>query len=80
MKFIILAVAAAAAALAGCAANSTTTAAEPTPPSELVYRTGSNIPVRNRAPATPEEKERQAEESKRALESMQRTGAGTPLK
>ncbi|MEP7100719.1 MAG: hypothetical protein ABI781_09435 [Burkholderiales bacterium] len=48
--------------------------------SELVYRTGSNIPVRDKTPATKEEKEKQSEESRRTMQQMQSTGAGTPLK
>lgn len=80
MKFIILAAATAtAAALAGCASTETAPAAQ-AQPAELVYRTGSNIPVRSRTPVTQEEKDKQTEDSKRALESMQRTGAGNPLK
>ena len=45
---------------------------------ELVYRTGSNIPVRDKSPLTQEEKDKKAEESRRALQQMQTTGAGTP--
>jgi hypothetical protein len=47
-------------------------------PTELVYRTGSNIPVRDKTPMTKEEKEKQAEDSRRALQQMQTTGAGNP--
>ena len=77
MKFIIL-VAAAAAFLGGCASTDAPVT-EQTPASELVYRTGSNIPVR-RAPMTKEEKEQQAQESQRALEGMQRSGPGISTK
>jgi len=45
---------------------------------ELVYRTGSNIPVRGKTPMTPEEKEKQAEEARRTFQQMQTTGAGNP--
>ena len=78
MKFVIL-FAAAAASLGGCASVDAP-ATEPTPATELIYRTGSNIPIRDRTPLTKEEKEQRAEESKRMLESMQRTGAGVPQK
>lgn len=53
--------------LAGCASTDGSTAGEPKPVSERVYRTGSNIPVRDPAPLTKEEKERQAEEAQRSL-------------
>jgi len=38
---------------------------------EPVYRTGSNIRVRDKRPMTKEEKEAQAEESRRALQQIQ---------
>ena len=76
MKFFIL-IAAVAAALAGCA-GADTAATVQNGPAELVYRTGSNIPIRNATPLTPEEKQKQAEESQRSMQQMQRTGAGTP--
>ena len=44
---------------------------------ELVYRTGSNIPVRERVPLSQEEKDKKAEDSKRMLQQMQTTGAGS---
>jgi len=44
---------------------------------ELVYRTGSNIPVREKA-LTPEEKAKQTEDSQRTMQQMQATGAGKP--
>ncbi len=76
MKSLAL-IAAAATALAGCASTDTAANA-PTGPAELVYRTGTNIPIRNATPLTPEEKQKQAEESQRSMQQMQRTGAGTP--
>ena len=71
MKLIVL-VAAAAALLGGCASTDAPVT-EQTPASELVYRTGSNIPVRH-APMTKEEKEQQTQESQKALEGIQRSG------
>ena len=44
--------------------------------SELVYRTGSNIAVRERV--SKEDKDKRAEDSQRALQQMQTTGAGKP--
>jgi len=76
MKSFTLA-ATAAAALAGCASTDAPVA-EQTQATELVYRTGSHIPIRDRTPMTKEEKEKQAEESRRALQQMQSTGAGNP--
>ena len=69
--------AAAAAALAGCASTDAPVA-EQTQATELVYRTGSHIPIRDRTPMTKEEKEKQAEDSRRTLQQMQTTGAGNP--
>lgn len=46
--------------------------------SELVYRTGSHIPVRDKTPMTKEEKEKQADEARRTMQQMQTTGAGSP--
>ena len=63
----------------GCA-NTDTATANASPREELVYRTGSNIPLRDMTPMTKEEKERGAEESRRTLQQMQTTGAGKPRK
>lgn len=71
MKSLIL-VAAVATALIGCASAGSTGTAQDSPP-ELVYRTGSNIPVRSATPQTPEEKAAQADASRRLLESAQRS-------
>lgn len=79
MKSIILIVVAAVAVLSGCADAPVANADDQNAPTELVYRTGSNIPVRTKA-LTKEEKEQRTEESKRTMESLQRTGPGAPLK
>jgi type IV pilus biogenesis protein CpaD/CtpE len=70
MKSLILV--AVAIALVGCASADSTGTVQDSPP-ELVYRTGSNIPVRSATPLTPEEKAAQADASKRLLESAQRS-------
>lgn len=82
MKSILLSSTLLASALAAGCASAPQDAAQPhVGGSELVYRTGSNIPVRDKAPPmTKEEKEKQSEESRRAMQQMQSTGAGTPLK
>ena len=61
----------------GCASTETA-GTQPVERSEPVYRTGSNIPVRDKTPMTKEEKEKMAEDSRRALQQMQTTGAGIP--
>ena len=61
----------------GCASADPTTA-NASPREEPVYRIGSNIPVRDKTPMTKEEKERRAEESRRAMQQMQTTGTGNP--
>ena len=67
--------------LSGCAAPvDQGKPAESYRPDELVYRTGSRIPIRDATPMTKEEKEKQAEESQRTLQQMRATGAGNPLK
>jgi len=68
------------ATVSGCASTEAAGTQQATPPTELVYRTGSNIPVRDKTPLTKEEKEKRAEDSRRALQQMQTTGAGAPLK
>ena len=57
MKSFILA-ATAVAALAGCATSTVAPNAEQTPATDLVYRTGSHIPIRDKTPMTKEEKEK----------------------
>lgn len=52
--------------------------AESVRPDEPVYRTGSRIPIRDKTPLTKEKKEKQTDESQRALQQMQTTGAGNP--
>ena len=61
----------------GCASTDPAIAKD-SPREELVYRTGSNIPVRDKSPLTQEEKDKKAEESRRTLQQMQTTGAGNP--
>jgi len=73
MKSIIPVAAVAAVLLGGCA-TADAPPAEQNNSTELVYRTGSNIPIRNAKPLTKEEKERQTEQSQRDLERAQRTG------
>ena len=63
---------------AGCASTDGAASEQQQPArTELVYRTGSNIPVREKA-LTPEEKAKQAEDSQRTMQQMQATGAGKP--
>jgi hypothetical protein len=64
--------------LVGCASGTQDGANPPAGGGELVYRTGSNIPVRDKTPMTAEEKEKRAEESRRTMQQMQTTGAGSP--
>jgi hypothetical protein len=59
----------AAAMLAGCAATADDPNAPPAAPVERVYRTGSHIPVRDPVPTTPEEKQRQADAARDALQN-----------
>jgi hypothetical protein len=54
----------------GCASTETA-GAQPAERVEPVYRTGSNIRVRDKTPMTKEEKEAQAEESRRGLQQIQ---------
>jgi hypothetical protein len=61
----------------GCASTETASA-NTTQREEPVYRTGSNIPVHDKAPQTKEEKEKQADDARRSLQQMQNTGAGMP--
>jgi hypothetical protein len=62
----------------GCTSTDPATA-NALPREEPVYRTGSNIAIRDRAPMTKEEREAQADESRRALQQLQKTGAGNPI-
>ena len=77
MKAVLILTAAVTTMLVGCA-NVDTAGTQQNGPAELVYRTGSHIPIRNATPLTPEEKQKQAEDSQRSMQQMQRTGAGTP--
>ncbi len=56
----------------GCASTETA-GAQSAERVEPVYRTGSNIRVRDKTLMTKEEKEAQAEDSRRALQQMQQT-------
>lgn len=58
----------------GCAGTDLATA-NASPREEPVYRTGSNIPLRDKAPMTNEEKEKRAEESRGALQQMPTSAA-----
>lgn len=57
----------------GCASTETT-GTQPAERVEPVYRTGSNIRVRDKTPMTKEEKERHAEESRQMLQDIQTSG------
>lgn len=68
----IIAVGIALAALSGGCANVDADRAAPEAKAQREYRTGSNIPVKGEnAPATPEERERAAEQ----IRAIQRTGS-----
>jgi len=58
----------------GCASTPADPDAKPAQPREIVYRTGSNIPLRDARPLTKEEKDAQAEDAQRFLSRP--TGAG----
>jgi hypothetical protein len=62
----------------GCASGPQDANAAPASSGEVVYRTGSNIPVRDKTPMTAEEQEKRAEESRRTMQQMQTTGIGSP--
>jgi hypothetical protein len=62
----------------GCASTDGADTKQTTAAPELVYRTGSNIPVRDKTPLTKEEKEKRAEDSRRVLQQMQTTDIGNP--
>ena len=62
---------------AGCA-NTSDPATPPTPTTERVYRTGSNIPVKDPTPLTPQAKEKQAEAAPAPLSSTPRPGVSKP--
>jgi hypothetical protein len=63
--------------VSGCASTDPVSG-DAAPREELVFRTGSNIPLRDKTPMTKEEKEKRSEESRRTLQQMQSTGAGRP--
>jgi hypothetical protein len=60
----------------GCASTDAGTTTNAPQGGEPIYRTGSNIPVRDKTAMTKEERERQAAESQRAVQPTQTTGAG----
>jgi hypothetical protein len=60
----------------GCASTGTATTATNAAQGEPVYRTGSNIPMRDKSAMTKEEQERQAAESQRASQPTQAAGSG----
>jgi len=65
----------------GCASTETAGTPQAAERPEPVYRTGSNIRLRDKKPMTKEEKERQAEDSSRWLQEMQEMqGLGNPAK
>jgi hypothetical protein len=64
----------AALAIGGCASEPADPNAKPAAPREVVYRTGSNIPVRDARPLTKEEQDAQTEAAQRYLSRP--TGAG----
>ena len=62
----------------GCASTDAGTTTNAPQGGEPIYRTGSNIPVRDKAPMTKEEQAKQSADAQRALQQMQTTGAGNP--
>jgi len=64
--------------VSGCASTDGTDTKAAQPATELVYRTGSNIPVRDTRPLSKEEKEKQAEDAQRMLSRP--TGPGGAYK
>jgi hypothetical protein len=78
MKLILISTALLGGVLSGCASGPQDAADQSQTSSELVYRTGSHIPVRDKTPMTKEEKEKQADEARRTMQQMQTTGAGSP--
>lgn len=57
---------------AGCASTDAPADPNAPPPSQREYRTGSNIPVRDKSATqlTPEEKEKQAQQARDTLDQM----------
>jgi hypothetical protein len=58
----------------GCAGSTAPSPDNAAPATELVYRTGSHIPIKDAQPMTKEEREKQAEATRAALERQQRGG------
>jgi hypothetical protein len=59
-------------AFAGCAVTDAPADGQQTPEPRQ-YRTGSNIPVRDAVPLTPEEKEKQRQDARDAIDKMTAT-------
>jgi hypothetical protein len=57
------------AAIAGCASTEPPPGAQPTPETKQ-YRTGSNLPVKDAVPLTPEEKEKQRQDAREAIDKL----------
>jgi hypothetical protein len=78
MNFLLTAAAALTALfVCGCASTEGATNAD-RQYEDRVYRTGSNIPVRDKTSMTEEEKASRAAEAQRTMQQLQRTGAGNP--
>lgn len=75
---LIAATGAALLSLYGCAATADAANTEPHAKAyeEPTYRTGSNIPVRDKTPMTEQEKADKTAAAQRTLEQMRQTGAG----
>lgn len=61
--------------LAGCAADPQATPSQA--PQELTYRTGSNIPIREKVVVTQEEKDRQAQDLRNLQQQILPRGGST---
>ncbi len=59
-------------AFAGCAATDAPAGSQPAPEPRQ-YRTGSNIPVKDTVPLTPEEKEKQRQDARDAIDKITST-------
>lgn len=58
----------------GCASSTAPSSDNAAAAPELVYRTGSHIPIKDAQPMTKEAREKQAETTRAALERQQRGG------
>ena len=75
MKSILLSALLLGSMLAGCASGPQDAVDPQASRGELTFRTGSNIPVRDK-PMSKEDKEKQTEESRRALDDLQTIRGG----